>query len=240
MSARLLSAGNQPEDRGLLWQAVQMNPTLDGCWFALARAGRLECAEAELARMVMENDSLALVARVAAATALASADSTAKRFVVEHIRQFLHTFWQSNINFEVLARRYMDEEVQQAEIDAMLRYQREIDILQALLFLDDTSAKPLTFNYLRSSDVGIRMTLGLVAAKRWPSDLLALDPQTFPEGESGELNRLLAAVTFYHPNLETQALAKGSKDEIERWLEYIRNGTVAVVNGVAGKALGGW
>lgn len=240
MSARLLSAGNQPEDRRLLWQAVQMNPTLDGCWFALARAGRLESAEAELARMIMQNDSLALVARVAAATALASADSTAKQFVVEHIRQFFHTFWQSNINFEFLARRYLDEEVQQGEIDAMLRYRQEFGILQALLFLDDTTAKSLTLDYLRSRDVGIRMTMGLIAAKRWPSDLLALDRQTFSEGEDGELNRLLAAVAFYHPNLESQALAKGSKEEIERWLEYIRNGTVAVVSSVAGNVMGGW
>ena len=240
VSAKLLATSSEVQDRELFCQAVQVDPSLHGLWFALARGGRLDPVEAELARSVMRDDSYMPLVRVAAGTALAIDDTSAKQFVVEQILHFLQEFWQTNTVFDLLARRYSDQPVSQREMDLMLRYRRDVGVLQALLFLDDTTAKPLTLDYLRSTDVGIRMTLGMVAAKRWPEELLGLERHTFPEGEPGEFDRLLAAIVFYHPRLRAQAIAKGSKEEIERWLADVRKSTIAALSSVAGNIVAGW
>lgn len=240
VAAKLLATSGEVEDRELFRRAVHVDPSSHGLWFGLARGGQLETEEVEFAQSVMRGDSYALLSRVAAATALAFEDARAKQFVVEQLRQFLQEFAPKNILLHVMVRRYVDAPVAQGEMDEMLRYRRDVGILQALLFLDEVTAKALTFDYLRSTDVGIRMTLGLVAAKRWPEELLGVERGTFPEGEPGEFDRLLAAIVFYHPNLRTQSIAKGSEEEIKRWLEYIQKGTVAVVNSFAGNIVAGW
>jgi hypothetical protein len=248
-AARLLAKSEEPEDVELLRHAVTVYSSSRELWMALARRNALDAPLTKLARSVMNNDSLRISIRVAAALALSRDDAETKKFAIKELREFLNEFAQSTIIKRIMwtMSLYPDKkrptlsyaELKASEPDVM-RYRRTFSLLDALLFLDEESARPLTFEHLPSVDPGIRLTMALIAAKRWPERFLESDREGFPNDIAGEYEMVLAAVVFYHPHLMDQVAAKSSAMDVNKWLDSIKKDGLEAVFGFGGEVLWGW
>ena len=191
VAAVLLANSSVGADRALLSTAVHANPYSRGLWLAIAAQDTIEPGDLELADSIYKNQEVSELTRVAAATALATKSEQAAAFVVDQISSFLLRF--SNQSLEVMvADAFSSKEAK----ENVVYYRQHLRLLGMLRFLRTPSSELITLKYLNAQNQEIRMTLGLVAAMRWPDRLLDNPESAF---SSAEYESLLIAVSVLHP-----------------------------------------
>lgn len=204
-AALILAGSSDASDRSLLRNVLLSRPESRGLWLAAAKLGNLDAQEASLATSVYKNLKLPLEVRVAAAAALAPADSSASTFAINEIESFLSRF----------ATRETGEILMQKDQDGKreLYYLRQhLAVVGTLRFLNIPDAEKLTFSFLEARNEEIRLTMGLVAAVRWPQRLLAAGQGTFTEEE---YTSLMGYLSMLHPDLTSSIVGKISKQRLD-------------------------
>ena len=116
-------------------------------------------------------------------------------------------------------------------------YRQHLRLLGMLQFLRIPSSEEITFKYLSAQNQEIRMTLGLVAAMRWPDRLLDGNDGAF---SNSEFESLLVAVTVLHPpqtNLIETRIGSNRFSGIRNRFE--KHGFVGVFGAPGAVAMGG-
>jgi hypothetical protein len=232
VAAVLLAKSSLASDRSLLATAVRAHPHSRGLWLALASQDTIEPGELELANSIYKNAEAPELVRVAAATAVAAGNEDAGAFVTDSLSSFLSRFSDQNLE-EMVANAYSSKEAK----ENVIYFRQHLRLLSVLGFLRLPSSEHLTLKYLNARNTEIRMTLGLVAALRWPEGLLSTNKEAF---STNEYESLLVAVSILHPSqtslVETR-LGSGRLTELRGRFE--KYGFVGVFGVPATVALGG-
>jgi len=232
VAAILLAKSSSASDRSMLAAAVRTHPQSRGLWLAIAAQDTIESRELELADTVYKNTEVPELTRVAAATALAAKSEEAAAFVINQISSFLSRF--SNQSLEVMvAEAFSNKEAR----ENVIFYRQHLRLLGMLQFLRIPSSEEITFKYLSAQNQEIRMTLGLVAAMRWPDRLLDGNDGAF---SNSEFESLLVAVTVLHPpqtNLIETRIGSNRFSGIRNRFE--KHGFVGVFGAPGAVAMGG-
>jgi hypothetical protein len=229
LAARLLADNVNAADRDLIDRVVRMRPHDPGLWLALAKSGISNADDLSLARSVMQDGKAPRWARLAAAAALAPADSDARAYVTAALTSFLSTFGQTTAE-SVLAEAYRQPQINQDPRKAA-EFQPGLLMIGILEFLQTPDAERLTFEYLDATNLWVRTGLGLVAAMRWPNRFLDSVPSHFDESI-----KLRAAVTVLHPELLSRVQALVPPDDLEKWRSKMLKDGVETVFSLPGNA----
>jgi hypothetical protein len=81
LAAILVARRPAPPDRGLIQQALQVNPKTRGLWLAARNLGLIGPEQRSLALATWQNEALPMVIRASAAVAVSDNDSTADRLL---------------------------------------------------------------------------------------------------------------------------------------------------------------
>src|SRR5262249_34125915 len=149
-----------------------------GLWLAIAAQDTIEPGDLELADSIYKNGEMPELIRTAAATASAPKSEEAATFVTDQISTFLSRF--SNQNLEVLvAEAFSSKEAR----ENVVYFRQHLRLLGMLGFLRTPASELITLKYLNAQNQEIRMTLGLVAAMRWPERILHANEGGFSNSE---------------------------------------------------------
>jgi hypothetical protein len=218
-AALILTASRDASDRTLLRNALLSRPQSRGLWLAVSTLGELPADEASLAAAAYNNPKLPIEVRVAAAAALAPRDSGAASFAVQEIESFLIRF-SARETGEILLQTDQNGKRE-------LYYLREhLALAGTLRFLNTADAEKLTFSFLEAKNEEIRMTMGLLAAVRWPQRLLAAGQGAFTREE---YESLMGYVSLLHPDLRSQILGKIPQQRLDEvTARLLKSGAVGV------------
>ena len=232
LAATLMANSTLADDWTLLTGAVRARPYSRGLWLTMAAGERIEPREAALADSVYKDTTVSMLIRTAAAAALAAGDQAAAEFVTNEITSFLSRFSNQNIE-AMMANAYSSTQAK----ENIIFFQQNLRELGTLRFLRTPSSELLTFNYLNSANQEIRMTLGLIAATRWPERLLGATHDNF---SSGEYEMLLGAVSILHPELASSVETRAESSHLSEVVARLRKHGLMGVFGVPGTvAVGG-
>jgi NADH dehydrogenase/NADH:ubiquinone oxidoreductase subunit G len=231
-AAILLAGSSVAKDRSMLAAALRAQPYSRGLWLAMAAQNSIGASESALAESTYKDAAAPVLVRAAAAAALAAKNQMAADFVANEISSFLSRFAHQKIE-KMLTRAYLENEAK-ANI---VSYRQQLRLLGILRFLRTPASELLTFNNLNAENQEIRMTLGLVAAMRWPERLLSVDQGAF---SNSEYESLLAVVSLMRPDLTTQVEAKVESGRLNEVQDRVRKyGLVGVFSVPGLVALGG-
>jgi hypothetical protein len=232
VAAILLANSSVAADRSLLSTAVRAHPQSRGLWLAIAAQDTVDPGDLQLADSVYKNTAAPELIRAAAAVASATKSEEAAAFIIDEISSFLSRF--SNQSLEVMVvNAYSTKEGK----ENVVYFRQHLRLLGMLRFLRTPASENLTFKYLGAQNQEIRMTLGLVAALRWPERLLSANESAF---SNSEYESLLVAVSLLRPSLTSAVEAKvGSSRLAEVRSRFEKNGFVGVFGAAGTVALGG-
>lgn len=163
----LVTLGPTAEDRGLLRNAVEIMPESQGLWLAMARMGGVMQSQHEVARRVYSDASLSRPVRVAAAIAVAPQDEQADQLAFTLISEFLGQAESIDSLFSSPA------EVR--ERGGLQHFLKGLSMIGAIRFWHTSSAKKAAIQCVGSGNQEIRSLALLLAAERWPEELLSSD-----------------------------------------------------------------
>jgi hypothetical protein len=202
----LASTGNV-SDLQMIQNAARLQPKSWGVWMALAYGGAMNASLVPLAEGVYQDVSAALPLRIAAATALEPFDTKAADYAVNQLQSFLAEF--SGQDALVAARDAFRASVPGTGVPGLSAaqhadFKKNLYMLSALLVLKSESIHQLTLQSLGVKNQVIRMLCGIVAARRWPNDLLKAGRGLFTDYEYA---KLAAVVAIYRPEQASAAAA---------------------------------
>jgi len=175
-------------------------PWSTGAWLALAEIGAVTPEIARLGSATYQDQSISLLARVAAASALESLDSRAAEFAVSQLQTYL-------TRFEHEGSAEMLPQVLQAhpagkEFDDWVYWSKNATILRTLMVLRGSAVGPMVLKNLSSANEHIRIVCAAIAAIRWPGELLQASQGLFSDREFAGL---MAAVAIRRPEFTGRA-----------------------------------
>jgi hypothetical protein len=103
-------------------------------------------------------------------------------------------------------------------------------MMSSLLVLKSESIHQLTLQYLTGKNQVIRRLCGIVAARRWPSELLKAGRGLFSEEE---YTKLAAVIAIYRPENPAAAASAAPADKLAAAKSRIRAAGLSVVIGDA-------
>lgn len=228
LAAWILAKSNDPKDDDLLRRAVANAPHSRDLWVCLLQRRALTDGENALARRVYKDGAVPLVARVAAAVAVAGKDKEAFDFAMQSINGLLAEF--GDLGLDSIGPSYNDERI------AIRHHRMKEDLVAVamLIFIDDPRAEEMTFRWVNSRNPYMNRVIGLVAARRWPERFLR-DVRDSEFEQDYALS--LAAVAYFHPEFSSQVAERIPGDELRGPLEIVRKRAVA---GEADRFVLGW
>jgi len=232
VAATLMTNSTLATDRSMLGTAALAHPYSRGLWLAIAAQETIEQSESRLADSVYTDSDVPKLIRAAAAAASAAKNKAAEEFVTKEISSFLARF--SNQMVEGMLKDAYSSTDARANI---VYFRQHLRLLGVLRFLRTSSSENLTFDGLSTPNQEIRMTLGLVAAMRWPERLLKAEQGAFSNSEQ---ESLLVAVSLLHPHLATLVETKVGSSQFSAIRDRFRKyGLVGVFGAPGTVAQGG-
>jgi len=206
--AVLLLAGSRI-DEDLVLDSVREFPEVAQVWLALSKSPTIPAKLVSQGQNLVNDKLQSRNLCVAVATGIASKDPNAAAFAEQAVRKYL----------EENAHRSMDEIFSENKGDyaPFVMFMRSLDVLSVVAFLNDGTAKDLVFDYVNCKNEVIGEIMGVIAAERWPSELLAMYKPRNDEYSA----QVLAAVLFYHPELENQAERIARKNNIAQYAQKL-------------------
>jgi len=188
---------------------------------AVANAGITDASTLTVGSGVYQDSSVSDPVRVAAATALAPANSDALTFASKKLSSFVDRF--ADIDVMSLVGAAYNKSGRGGDEYAAFRDQ--IHMLGSLFFLRADQSKDVTMQALHRKNESIRTYCAVLAALRWPDELLAAGQSGLPD----ELYaNLMALIAVRHPRLSTAASVKLRSDQIASATKRIQDGGLSV------------
>ncbi len=209
----LAKTGN-PTDLQMIQSVAHLRPKSWGIWMALAYGDGMNASLAALAETVYQDTSADVPLRVAAATALEAFDAKAGAYAIAQIQSYLAQFGsQDALTMVRAANRATAPGTHSPAPEALqlATFTNNMYILSSLLVLKSDSARQLTLQQLTVKNQVIRMFCGIVAARRWPADLLKAGRALFTEHEYADL---AAVIAIYRPEQAAAAAAAAPADKL--------------------------
>jgi hypothetical protein len=169
---------------------------------------------AAVAQGIYQDTNAAIPLRVAAATALEPFDAKAAAYAMGQIESYLTQFSGQAIDeslAEVLRARRTGSNTADTPTAQFSTFIHNTHIMSALLVLKSESVHQLTVQHLTSRNGWIREVCGIVAARRWPADLLKSGQGVF---SNQEYANLAAVIVAYRPDQAAAAAAAVPADRL--------------------------
>jgi hypothetical protein len=210
-AAIILARSGTTADRQMVLALAQYRPKSWGTWMAIAYAGAMDSSRAALASPVYKDTTVPTAVRAAAATALQTIDSQAAAFAVSQAQAFLVRFADQDVAqiISLGSKARAGEPAYQANSDFVNNFHQ----LAVLLVLKDSAAHQMVFQFLNARNQFISRLCYLVAAVRWPQELLKLGQGTLSNKEYPDL---LAIIVMYNPDQSAAAAAQTTPDSMAK------------------------
>lgn len=228
LSAWILAKSTDPKDDELLRRAVAIAPKSRDLWLCLFQRRALTDAEYALARTAYKDGTTRLVARVAAAVAVALRDDEALDYALRSITDLLAEF--GNLGLDSIGPNFDNERT------AVRNHRMREDLVAVamLMFLDEPRSEEITFKWVNARNPYVSSVVGLVAARRWPERFLREVHDAGPERDRA---LLLATVVHFHPEFSSKVAERIPENELRTALESVRQNAAA---GEADRLVLGW
>lgn len=199
-AALLLARKPDQADRQMLLALAKVRSRSWGVWMAIANARAMDVARVELATRVYTDPAVASPTRVAAAVALEPFDNRATGFAVAQVQSFLEKFGNNDMGQMLVDAHQKASDALadgQVPLSGYAELRTTFHLLSAMLVLKAEAAHELTFGFLKATNGEIRIHCGIVAALRWPDELVRSGQGLFSDSEYANL---MALVVKRHPN----------------------------------------
>lgn len=213
IAAAILRDSDEAEDQSLAISALRVYPASHNLWLTAARS-ELGDAERSLATSVYVDPRAGLLARFAAAIAIAPSSVEADAFVTQYCNAFLDKYAARHLDELVNGRTSGDHQAAQ-EYDEFTEKRRFISMLASLR---TASAERLITRALAADNEAIRMSAALVAIERWPALMAELQQGTL---SSTEFTNLLVYCAMRHPEFRESALQRISQEAFDEASKHI-------------------
>ena len=210
-AAIILAKSGTPADREMILNLAQLRPYSWGIWMAIAYVGAMDAPRVASASPVYKDNTAPASVRAAAAAALESFDPQAAAFAVSQARTFLAKFSDQDAGLIISlgSKAKPGDSAYQSEAD----FVTNIHQLAVLLVLKDRAAQQLAFQYVNARNQFISRLCYLIAAVRWPQDLMKLGQGTLSAQEYADL---LAIMAMYNPDQAAAAASHVTPDSMAK------------------------
>jgi hypothetical protein len=209
-AALLLEVFGTHSDRDMLPKLVGRYPWSAGAWLALADAGSVTPQIVRLGSATYQDQSITLLARVAAASALEPVDSRAAEFAVSQLQTYLTRFEHEG-GAEMLPQ-VLQPHPAGKQFDDWVYWSKNATILRTLMVLRGSAVGPMVLRNLASANEHIRIVCAAIAAIRWPEELLQANQGLFSDREWAGL---MAAVATRHPEFAARAQGRTTPSQFD-------------------------
>jgi hypothetical protein len=231
----VLARTGSPTDLKMIQTVAGLQPRSWGVWMALAYWDGMNASLTAVAESVFQDPSAALPLRLAAATALEPFDNKAAAYAVDQVQLYLTQFGGQD------AAAFLSEAIRASGKNglgpAALQYatfEKNMPMMSALLVLKAEAIHQLTIENLNAKNQLIRRLCGIVAARRWPADLLKAGQGLF---SSKEYLNLAATITIYRPEQAAAAARVAAAEKMSAAKSLIMKSGLGVVLPEAGGTL---
>jgi hypothetical protein len=194
----LLGEKGDVSDIDLLRSAVHSIPSSWSLWNSLAKTGKAEPGDLELASEIMANTTYPKVTRVAASCLITQVSSAATIFARDQILDYVQSFCDVGV-IEIVNR------VNAGDRDWYGEFRNGIPLITMMRFLPEQTAEEIFHATIRCQNDDIRQVGGLVGAEEWPEEVLALEDGVLP---IEDYLSLLVAIHEKQPDLREPILAR--------------------------------
>jgi len=232
-SAMILATFDQEADHASILKSVHLCPMSFRPWLATRVATQLTGREAELGAAVMQDATATSLVRAAASVALSTEHPEAEATAIREIENYLAAFGDVDVG-SLLHGLRSDDQLSKQEY---VIFRENLRLIGILVFVNSDRAEEIATDALEVRNEQIRLAVGLVCALRWPQRIIEARDNSF---SPRDMNRLLAAVTYFHPDLKTRIRERLSEEKMEELLAEFKLYGLEASFGTAGVAVLGF
>lgn len=208
------------QNSDLILDALKAFPGSRVSWLVAARGCFLDDAGRSLAVSIYQDEEQPIRTRMAAAAAVAHMNEAARVFVFGQISAFLREYDAATLEHSLKGMRSGNREA----IRNYAAFRERYRSLEVLAVLDSEEARRIVFDEIGNATPIIEDGLRLIAAVRWPEELLDWAERG---GQEGLDNRILALIAVEHEGLMDRCLRLGDPNKIQKAMDELRELGVA-------------
>jgi hypothetical protein len=213
----MLNRGGGVDDKKLVRKLIIQNPYAIGSWLIVLDSRQEDDQEISLAMSVYRDQKVSSLTRVAAAVVAAKKDKTAADFALKEISEFMSHY--GDMDYGLLLTNLTSTQAGKTEYIA---FHNQLMLVCLLQYFDSETAERLSLKGLKTKNLLIRVAAGVVAATRWPEQLIESGQGILSDDE---YLTLLAFASLKHPQLADEIMKQkfdhiAFNDALKRLRQY--------------------